>query len=98
MIAQSTFDQGVVMLAGTLYEELLHKSEGFADESRHFQNFLLNKVVVQAQELRALRRPAGGEKITLAIPNPRDSFAAFSKAVEAVGKPTRLLTDDDIPF
>lgn len=44
LIAKRTFDMGHRFLASTLYEEWLHKSEHFEDESRDLQNFLFEKL------------------------------------------------------
>jgi len=44
-ISREAFDQGLPILAGTIYEEYLHHEHGFMDESRPFQNFLLNRLI-----------------------------------------------------
>lgn len=42
-LTREAFDQGTKILAGTLWEEYLHITHGFEDESRAFQNYLINK-------------------------------------------------------
>lgn len=62
-LALGVFDQGPLMVAGTLWEEFLHQEEHLADEGRYMQNFLINKAVVLAQELRALREGRNPERV-----------------------------------
>lgn len=47
-ISHSAFEQGFIILAGTLYEEYLHAEYGYDDQSRSLQNYLLNKVITLA--------------------------------------------------
>lgn len=49
-LAESTLDMGYRVIASTLYEEWLHKTEGLADESRSMQNFLFNKLIALLEE------------------------------------------------
>lgn len=51
LISRDAFDQGVLILAGTLYEEYLHAEHGLLDESRSMQNYLLNRLIVTLQRL-----------------------------------------------
>lgn len=49
-IARVTLNRGGNFLIGTLLEEHLHLSQGFADESRRFQDFLIDLVVKFAKD------------------------------------------------
>lgn len=49
-LAKATIDKGGNWLAGTILEEHLHITQGFSDESREFQNFLLDLVMKFANE------------------------------------------------
>lgn len=81
-LALGVFDQGPLMVAGTLWEEFLHQEEHLADEGRYMQNFLINKAVVLAQELRALRAgrdpervpPSALRPVVLALPDYDDEI------------------------
>ncbi len=44
------FDRGTKYIASTLLEEYLHLSEGFEDESREFQDYLLERLVSMMEE------------------------------------------------
>jgi len=44
-ISKYAFDQGTKILAGTIYEEWCHLKHGYSDESRNFQNFLLDRLM-----------------------------------------------------
>lgn len=45
------FEHGFKQLVATIYEEYLHITQGFEDESRKFQDFLILKVIDLAAEL-----------------------------------------------
>ncbi len=49
-IAREAFQQGTKLLAGTLFEELLHARRDLADESRALQNYLINALVSEYEE------------------------------------------------
>lgn len=49
-LAESTLDMGYRVIASTLYEEWLHKTEGLQDESRSMQNFLFNKLIALLED------------------------------------------------
>lgn len=49
-LARITLNRGGNFLIGTILEEHLHLSQGFADESRRFQDFLIDLVVKFARE------------------------------------------------
>ncbi len=49
-ISKLAFDQGTKMVAGTLYEELLHHETRMMDMTRTLQNFLINKVMTLYEE------------------------------------------------
>lgn len=48
LISRDTIDMGVNMVAGTLLEEWCHKEKGLLDETRDFQNWLINKCIALA--------------------------------------------------
>jgi hypothetical protein len=48
-IAKSAFELGTAFLAGTIYEEHMHKNKGLRDESRAFQNHLINSLMAAWQ-------------------------------------------------
>jgi hypothetical protein len=50
-IAKQTLHMGAEQLAGTLFEEYCHKNLGYDDESRSFQNYLIDKIVHLARKL-----------------------------------------------
>lgn len=50
-VSVRAFSMGVKKLAGVMIEEYLHLRKGFADESREFQNYLLEKIVDIGEEL-----------------------------------------------
>lgn len=50
-ISKYTFDQGTKMLAGTLFEEWCHLKHGFSDETRNFQNFLIDKIMSMGERV-----------------------------------------------
>jgi hypothetical protein len=62
-IARTVVDRGGNFLVSTLLEERLHLSHGFADNSRAFQDFLLDMAVKFAAEARAVALPTGRETI-----------------------------------
>jgi len=49
-ISKEAFNQGTKMVAGTLYEELLHHETRMMDMTRTLQNFLINKVMTLYEE------------------------------------------------
>ncbi|MDE2107208.1 MAG: hypothetical protein KGL39_58970 [Patescibacteria group bacterium] len=51
-LAKAALDKGGNWLAGTILEEHLHITQGFADETRSFQNYLLDLVIKFAREAR----------------------------------------------
>lgn len=57
IIARTAIDIGYRYFASTLYEEHLHLTEGFLDESRSMQNFLLNKLMALAERIEFLETP-----------------------------------------
>jgi hypothetical protein len=50
-ITRNAFDAGTKIVAGTLIEEFVHLREGFKDETRALQDYLLNKVVTLGERL-----------------------------------------------
>ncbi len=50
-LAKECFTMGTLMIASTLIEEFCHLRYGYMDETRTFQNFLLNKIVEMGQEI-----------------------------------------------
>jgi hypothetical protein len=48
-LARRVFMMGTKMVAGTLYEEMIHKTYGHADESRAMQNFLLDRLMSEVE-------------------------------------------------
>jgi len=48
-LSPQAFDQGTKILAGTLWEEYLHLTQSFIDESKDFQNYLINKCMSLAE-------------------------------------------------
>jgi hypothetical protein len=48
-ISPEAFERGTKILAGTLWEEYLHITYNYEDESRNFQNFLINKCMSLAE-------------------------------------------------
>lgn len=50
-ISRAAFERGTKIVAGTLIEEFIHLREGFKDETRALQDFLLNKVVSLGERL-----------------------------------------------
>ena len=48
-IAKSAFEMGTAFLAGTIYEEHMHKNKGLRDETRSFQNHLINALMAAWQ-------------------------------------------------
>lgn len=57
-LARVTINRGGNFLIGTLLEEQLHISQGFLDESRRFQDFLIDLVVKFAREADQAQREA----------------------------------------
>jgi hypothetical protein len=58
-LARVTINRGGNFLVGTILEEHLHLTQGFRDESRRFQDFLIDLVVKLARDAsRAVQRPA----------------------------------------
>lgn len=53
-ISQLCFDAGAKQVAGTLIEEFIHLREGYADNTREFQNYLLNRLVGIGEELKGV--------------------------------------------
>lgn len=51
-VTRLAFEAGTKIVAGTLIEEFCHLREGFADESRALQDYLLNHVVSLGEQLR----------------------------------------------
>lgn len=51
-VTRLAFEAGTKIVAGTLIEEFIHLREGFADESRALQDYLLNRVVTLGERLR----------------------------------------------
>lgn len=49
-LSKQVFDQGTKMVAGTLYEELLHHETRMVDMTRTLQNFLINKLMTLYEE------------------------------------------------
>lgn len=70
-IAKETLDRGGNWLAGTILEEHLHITKGFLDESRDFQNYLLDLVMKFAREARFNKETQFLEL----RPSPEDAFA-----------------------
>jgi hypothetical protein len=48
-LSKDVFKQGMQIVAGTVYEEWLHRDRGLADESRSMQNYLINQIMLMAQ-------------------------------------------------
>lgn len=55
LLSKEVFEMGKTMLVGTLLEEFWHLKHGFQDETRAFQNFLINTIVRQAARARNLQ-------------------------------------------
>lgn len=51
-LTRNAFDAGTKIVAGTLIEEFVHLREGFKDETRALQDYLLNKLVTLGERLR----------------------------------------------
>lgn len=51
-ISKLAFDRGTKCLAGTIFEEWLHKEKNFDDESRAMQNWLIDSVMSLGERLR----------------------------------------------
>lgn len=49
-LSKEVFNMGTKMVAGTLYEELLHHEQRMWDMTRQFQNFLINKLMSMYEE------------------------------------------------
>lgn len=81
-LARITLNRGGNFLTGTILEEHLHLSQGFADESRRFQDFLIDLVIKFARDARRQPRAA------------RVSPPAFAPARQ----PALAVADDVIPF
>lgn len=76
-IAKITLNRGGNFLIGTILEEQLHLTHGFVDESRRFQDFLIDLVVKFAKDSR--RKPRRERPVSPAfIPRP----AAFAAEME----------------
>lgn len=54
LIAVQTFDLGKKVLAATILEEAFHLESQCADETRAFQDFLINKLITMLEERHAL--------------------------------------------
>ena len=50
-LSRQAFNQGTKRLAGTVLEEICHLKYGYADESRAFQDFLIDKLVSLGEEM-----------------------------------------------
>lgn len=50
MISEDTVNMGHRVIASTLYEEWLHKTEGLRDETRAMQNYLFNKLIAMVEQ------------------------------------------------
>lgn len=85
-IARVTLARGGNFLVGTLLEEQLHISHGFKDESRRFQDFLIDMVVKFAKDAAYVAPgPAWPEE-----PPPAPVIEPAPRAL--------AMADDDIPF
>ena len=51
-ISPNAFRMGTKYVAGTLYEEFLHLSEGLDDETRNMQNALIDTIMSMGEKLR----------------------------------------------
>ena len=51
LLSRRAFEMGTKMLAGTLLEEFLHIEYQYRDESRDFQNYLIDRIVTLAEQL-----------------------------------------------
>lgn len=51
-ITESSFERGTKIIAGTLIEEFLHLRENLEDNSRGFQDYLLNRIVTLGERLK----------------------------------------------
>jgi hypothetical protein len=49
-LSKEAFAQGTKIVAGTLYEELLHHETRMADMTRSLQNYLINKIMSMYEE------------------------------------------------
>jgi hypothetical protein len=49
-LARKVFQMGTKMVAGTLYEEIIHAQYGHADESRAMQNYLIDRLMTMVEE------------------------------------------------
>jgi len=50
LISKAAIEQGIRMIAATLLEELFHIESKMKDETRAFQNFILNKTLVEIEK------------------------------------------------
>lgn len=73
LISREAFSLGTDILAGTLLEEFLHLKKGFADETREFQNYLINQLIHLGHRL--LRAPGAAAAAAPAEPVP--AFVPF---------------------
>jgi hypothetical protein len=88
LISKRTFDMGHRFLASTLYEEWLHKNDGFEDESRDLQNYLFEKVFAMTERVLMMEGSLGFQ------PPPLASSDAPARIVSHKAK--ELV--DDLPF
>lgn len=49
-LAAAAFDKGTRELAATIFEEFAHLSSGHSDETRQFQNWLIDRVLLQIEQ------------------------------------------------
>jgi len=56
LIAKRSLDMGHRFVASTLYEEWLHKTEGWADMSRDLQNFLFEKLFAMTERVTVIEK------------------------------------------
>lgn len=54
-LSRRVFNMGAKMVVGTLLEEYWHLKHGYDDESREFQNFLIDLIVTQQERIRGRR-------------------------------------------
>lgn len=107
-IATRTFDMGTRFLASTIYEEWLHKSEGYEDNSRSLQNFLFEKLMswVERDMENEDRNGRQGETIGLSKQAKQDTVRSFENGPMFLPNEEQIpalavfgnSVDDDIPF
>lgn len=86
-ISLRCFEAGLVQLVGTIFEEYSHVTKDFRDESRDFQNYLINLVAQLIEELYddGLRAETGLSACRRRIPFATQGRAALVRGKAAAG-------------